>query len=236
MNQFVFSKFYSKSPEFEPLIQHELSKREHQRKSFLEIAERMVQVRIEKFESIHSIRKKISKAAKSGISNLEIPIHKTFRFHCDLSSPYIRLFDKSTNVEFCVSHNQFLDTLEDYLFREDQLNGSIVIETDGRTNLSDFIKIELNWERIHPEPVVFDFIWNHHVSIDDFSENETFEDLFERQGYFPRDQTTMVIEIESNVIHLQVARKIRFDEKVAKYSGSKLKVRPMNFQDEGIDL
>ena len=236
MNQFVFSKFYSKSPEFEPLIQHELSKREQKRKSFLEEAEHIVQNRIEKFVSLHSIRKRISKAAKGGICNLDIPIHRNFKFHCDLSSPYIRLFDKFTNVEFCVSHNQFLDTLEDYLFREDKFNGSIVIETDGRTNVSELIKIELNWEKLHPEPVVFDFLWNNHVSIDDFSENETFQDLFERQGYFPRDQTTLVIENESTLMHVRVSRKIRLNEKVAKYSGSTLKVRPINFQDEGIDL
>ncbi len=82
-----------------------------------------------------------------------------------------------------MSYNQFLDALEDYLFREQGIEGKVLVETDKGTNISNLTRIKLSWESLLSQPVILDFLFDSNIKIDDYDENETFKQLFVRRGF-----------------------------------------------------
>jgi hypothetical protein len=228
MNKLIFPEMFLDTPNFESIVNREKNRREKVRKNFLSKGESMLKQTIIYFISVHSIKKKIAKSAKQGLHEVEIPLKKKFRGNCDLASAFIRFRDDQLNIEVCVSYNQFLDALEDYLFREQGIEGKVLVETDKGTNISNLTRIKLSWENLLSQPVILDFLFDSNVKIDDFDEDETFKQLFVRRGYFPRDGSNLTMRIENRIVS--------FKTKVSTFSGKKITVRPEHYDEDAIEL
>ena len=143
MSGVLFPKVHVPMSSLVDIIKQEQKRREDCRKRLEEKAEFMLKKRLEKIIRVHKFEKAVRKSAKQGKNTVEIPLKKGYRFSCDMSSPYIELRDKKFDIHVSISHNQFLEALEQSLYEEKQIDGNIkkiVNDMYGSGKLTEIIK------------------------------------------------------------------------------------------------
>jgi len=229
MSGVLFPKVDVSVSSFVEIIKKEQKRREDCRKRLEEKAEFMLKKRLEKTIRAHKFEKAVRKSAKQGKNAVEIPLKKGYRFSCDMSSPYIELSDKKFDIHVSISHNQFLEALEQSLYEEKQIEGKIFVENEGDSRISLVSSILIEWEDLQPLPVTLDFLWDSGFKISDVDEKESFSDLFKRKGFVPRDGTRLIIT--------SGRQRIRMNQKVKPFFGKTLIVRPENYDElDVVDL
>ena len=229
MSGVLFPKVHVPISSLVDIIKQEQKRREDCRKRLEERAEFMLKKRLEKIIRVHKFEKAVRKSAKQGKNTVEIPLKKGYRFSCDMSSSCIELRDKRFDIHVSISHNQFLEALEQSLYEEKQIQGKIFVENQEESPISIVSSILIEWEDLQPLPVTLDFLWDSGFKISDVDEKESFSDLFKRKGFVPRDGTRLVITIGR--------QRIRMNQKVKPFFGKTLIVRPENYDEsEVVDL
>ena len=229
MSGVLFPKVHVPISSLVDIIKQEQKRREDCRKRLEEKAEFMLKKRLEKIIRVHKFEKAVRKSAKQGKNTVEIPLKKGYRFSCDTSSPYIELRDKKFDIHVSISHNQFLEALEQSLYEEKQIDGNIFVENGEESPISIVSSILIEWEDLQPLPLTLDFLWDPDFKISDVDENESFSDLFKRKGFVPRDGTRLVLT--------SGRQRIRMNQKVKPFFGKTLIVRPENYDEvEAVDI
>lgn len=229
MSGVLFPKVHVPISSLVDIIKQEQKRREDCRKRLEEKAEFMLKKRLEKIIRVHKFEKAVRKSAKQGKNTVEIPLKKGYRFSCDMSSPYIELRDKKFNIHVSISHNQFLEALEQSLYEEKQIDGNIFVENEEESPISIVSSILIEWEDLQPLPLTLDFLWDPDFKISDVDENESFSDLFKRKGFVPRDGTRLILT--------SGRQRIRMNQKVKPFFGKTLIVRPENYDEaEAVDI
>lgn len=230
MNEIAFPSIRLKRKGLVDIIKREREKREQSRLKLQSIAQRELKNKISKLMKTHRFDKKIKNAAKAGKNSIDVKFRKRYILNCDLSEPFIEISQKKRELSVSITFNQYIKSIEDHLFEEENIKGEVLIEKDEDSHLACISGVHIEWVNLTPPPLTLDFIWNPLVLIDDVIEDETFEELFARAGYLPRDGTRLVLR--------KGRRRVSQQQKVSSFFGTTLTVRPEHYneREEAFDL
>ena len=230
MSEITFPRIVIKKKGLVDIIEREREKREQSRLKLQSIAQSKLKNKISKLMKTHRFDKEIKKAAEAGKNSIDVKFRKKYVLICDLSEPFIEISRKKRELSVSITFNQYIKTIEDHLFEEENIQGEVIIERDDNSHLTSISGVHIEWSNLIPLPLTLDFIWDPSVLIDEVSEDETFEELFARMGYLPRDGTRLVLK--------KGRRRVSQQQKVSSFFGTTLTVRPeyYNEMEEAFEL
>ncbi|WP_338172722.1 hypothetical protein [Candidatus Poseidonia alphae] len=230
MNEITFPSILLKKKGLVDIIEREREKREQSRLKLQSIAQNKLKNKISKLMKTHRFDKEIKKAAKAGKNSIDVKFRKKYVLNCDLSEPFIEISNKKRELSVSITFNQYIKSIEDHLFEEENIQGEVLIERDDDSHLTSISGVHIEWSSLTPLPLTLDFIWNPSVLIDEVTEDETFTELFARMGYLPRDGTRLVLK--------KGRRRVSQQQKVSSFFGTTLTVRPEHYNgmEEAFEL
>ena len=226
MNEMAFPSIRLKKRGLVDIIEKEQERREQCRLKLQGTAQSKLKNKISMLMKTHRFDRKIKTAAKAGKNSIDVKFRKKYILNCDLSEPFIEVSHKKRELSVSITFNQYIKGIEDHLFEEENIQGEVILEKIDDSSLTCISGVHIEWGSLTPLPLTLDFIWNSSVLIDDVEEDETFEELFERVGYLPRDGTRLVLK--------KGRRRVSQQQKVSSFFGITLTVRPEDY-NEGED-